>query len=284
MENFKKSAYTFILIATFFLASPFMIAKIWKSSSETKKVDSPVAAAENSTNNEVVPEKPTENNTDNEENPVDEQQLPENTVSEFITSDASYFDDALFIGDSRTVGIMEYGSLQNADYFCSIGLQASQIDDEVIDGVTFEGKIDSKQYGKIYIMLGINEVGNDQEYTLTAYRAMVEKIKVHQPDALIYLQSNLHVTSWAETESITNSSIDSLNSRIATLADNKRVFYLDINEIYDNAYGCLDDSCTSDGIHPFAKYYTQWCEWLCTKTIVQEENNNPDVIFMPPQT
>ena len=30
--------------------------------------------------------------------------------------------DALFIGDSRTVGLMEYSGISEADFFCSVGM------------------------------------------------------------------------------------------------------------------------------------------------------------------
>ncbi len=275
MKKLKKSAYTLILMATCFVASPVIIHKIWKSS-ETKKPVNPPSVSDNS--------KPNEPPGDNlQENPSTSENSTENVHAEttpienvpavpFATSDVSYFDDALFIGDSRTVGIKEYGTLKNADYFCSVGMSAYQIDDEEIDGMTFDEKIDKKQYGKVYVMLGINEVGNDIEVTKTAYRAIVEKIKVHQPDAIIYLQANLHVSYSEENDIINNSAINNLNSVIESLTDNKRTFYIDINEVYDDEYGNFTESYTSDGVHPLGMYYTKWCEWLCTKTISVEDN------------
>ena len=188
----------------------------------------------------------------------------------FVESDISYFDDALFIGDSRTVGIKDYGDFDNSDFFCTEGLATDKINQTAINGKKFDEFIDAKQYGKVYIMLGINEVGNDHEYVLTAYRAIVEKLKVHQPDAVIYVQANLHVSSFAENGVITNSSIDDLNNGIASLADNKRVFYIDINELYDDEYGYFHQGYTYDGVHPMGMYYTKWCEWLCTKTVPKD--------------
>ena len=88
-----------------------------------------------------------------------------------------------------------------------------------------------------------------------------------QPEALVFLQANLHVSASAEDKVINNSGINSLNNAIATLADDKRVFYIDINELYDDDHGALNEGYTSDGVHPVAMYYTQWCEWLCTKTV-----------------
>lgn len=266
MQKFKKSIYTLILVSTCFLASPFIFHKIWKSSSDAKKpVNNSSVVDESQPPVESTPETPSD---DDVQSATD---APAEPVISFSTSDVSYFDDALFIGDSRTVGIKEYGTFKNSDYFCSVGMSAYQIDDEEIDDMTFDDAIDKKQYGKVYIMLGINEVGNDSEVTLTSYRAIVEKIKVHQPDALIYIQGNLHVSASAESDIINNNALDYLNSRLASLADNKRVFYIDINEVYDDENGCFMESYTSDGIHPLGMYYRKWCEWLCTKTMVQEE-------------
>ena len=48
----------------------------------------------------------------------------------------SYFDDALFIGDSRTEGFMLYTSLSNIKAYCSKGLSISRIYEDKI--VTLE--------------------------------------------------------------------------------------------------------------------------------------------------
>lgn len=286
MNKFKQCVYTLLLIATCFIASPLMFHQIWKNSAEAKKKEEPLAPpavsssesvpggaeeqpATGSVDGSPVPE-PAEK-PDSSESGQPEEQQPEKYKSKmpdiYMQSDKSYFDDALFIGDSRTVGLMEYGTLDNAEYFCDTGISAYQINEALVNGMTFDEAIDAKQYGKIYIMLGINEVGNDFEYTLTAYRAIVEKIKVHQPDALIYVQANLHVSSFAETGTINNERINYLNDSISSLADYKRVFYIDVNELYDDESGCLNAGYTEDGIHPLGMYYQQWCEWLCTKTI-----------------
>lgn len=51
---------------------------------------------------------------------------PEAPKNDFTQVDLSYFDDALFIGDSRTVGLRDYsvGNLKNATFFCHEGMSA----------------------------------------------------------------------------------------------------------------------------------------------------------------
>lgn len=72
--------------------------------------------------------------------------------------------DALFIGDSRTVGIMEYAGIQDADFFCNVGMsvfsaQKVRVSVKSVGKVTLKELLSHKKYGKIYIMLGINELG-----------------------------------------------------------------------------------------------------------------------------
>ena len=191
------------------------------------------------------------------------------TVASFGSSDASYFDDALFIGDSRTVGLKDYGTLKNADYFCSIGLAAYKIDSEYVDGSTINDKLSSRSYGKIYVMLGINEVANDSEYTVSAFRNLLAKIREYQPEAVVYLAANLHVTTGAQNASITNSGIDELNYKLSLLADElENTYFININEVFDDETGSLTPDFTSDGVHVLGKYYETWCDWFCENTVI----------------
>ncbi len=269
-----------MLLLTCFVASPFIYKQIWKNSSVKAEKTStkppvittqPAASAPADPNAETQPtsEGETAATAANAENAAPVQQ------SQFVQSGQEYFDDALFIGDSRTVGIRDYGTLKNADYFCNVGLQAYQIDSTTENGKTVWTFLNEKQYGKIYVMLGINEVGNDIEVTLSAYRKLIDGIKEVQPNALIFIQANLHVASFAETNVISNERINMLNSRLSELADNSKVFFIDANPVFDNEYGALPDDMTSDGIHFLAKYYTIWCDWLCQNTIVKGSSPAP---------
>ena len=75
-----------------------------------------------------------------------------------------YFDDALFIGDSRTVGISEYGELNNATFFANTGMSVYNVFDKKVSvpkvgKVKLDQLLTSKKYGKVYIMLVINKLG-----------------------------------------------------------------------------------------------------------------------------
>ena len=59
--------------------------------------------------------------------------LPQPEKGEFIAVNTGYFNDALFIGDSRTVGIATYGTLKNADYFARVGMTVYNINKNATD-------------------------------------------------------------------------------------------------------------------------------------------------------
>ena len=82
----------------------------------------------------------------------------------FVTVTDDYFSDALFIGDSRTDGIRMFSGLNNTTYFCSAGLDFKDAFKKTLSidkttKSTLENLLATKKFGKIYIMLGINELG-----------------------------------------------------------------------------------------------------------------------------
>ena len=187
-----------------------------------------------------------------------------------------YFSDALFIGDSRTVGMAKYAKYEpfdSADFFATVGLATYKVADaenEVGDkkDLSFAQLLSSRQYGKVYIMLGINELGSEVEKIITHYQELIGTIRAAQPNAIIYIEANLHVAqSRSETDEIINNpNINNLNFALSQLADGQTIFYLNVNPLFDDENGALGEEYTHDGTHPLAKYYRQWAEWLAAHT------------------
>ncbi|MBQ9334079.1 MAG: hypothetical protein IJS12_07095 [Lachnospiraceae bacterium] len=187
--------------------------------------------------------------------------------------DDDYFNDALFIGDSRMVGLSEYCEPLDtrADFYVKKALTIYNL----LDGKairSFDGTqkslwevLDEKQYGKIYIMVGINEIGvGNAEYFRDAYEQVVDKIREAQPDAFIFINSIMHVSqSKSDADSLYNNpNINARNNAIASLADNRHIFYLNINEAVDDENGALRSDITFDDIHLKGSCYEPWHEYL----------------------
>lgn len=192
---------------------------------------------------------------------------------EFRTVGYDYFDDALLIGDSRMEGIMEYGGLDNADFFAHSGMSVFSMGEKKLmvhgEKMTFEEVLNHKQYKKVYLMIGINELGYQFDLVAEKYAQRVEMIREKQPDAVIYLCANLHVTTeQSEKDAIyNNENVNRLNAMIRELADGQKTFYLDVNEIFDDEDGGLSKEYSVDSFHVMGKYYVTWVDWLCTKAI-----------------
>lgn len=216
-----------------------------------------------------------------------ESQLPPSTEEEISVPsyvwgsvDESYFDDAVFIGDSRTVGLQNYGDWSDqVTFMASTGLMVHKAMRTKVtlpgskNQVTIEEALSAKQYGKIYIMFGINELGRgDAERYLLDYSTFLDKLKELQPNAIIYIQSGLKVTAKraAKGDMVTNTGIEERNEIIKSLADDKQVFYLNVNEAVCDEDGNLFEDYTHDGIHLKAQYLTIWKDYLCENAVIKE--------------
>lgn len=207
--------------------------------------------------------------------PVQTGQIKDLEPKKFVQVEESYFDDAVFIGDSRTVGLHDYGGMDNATFYATIGLNVYDLWKDKfceVDGekLTLEEALKKRQYGKIYFQVGINEMGRGTlDGFMETYQAAVQKFLKLQPDAVIYVQGIMHVAKVkSESDEIfNNEGIQMRNERIAQLADNIRVFYIDMNEVVCDEEGNLREELTFDNVHLYGSKYNIWVDFLKTKGI-----------------
>ncbi len=198
--------------------------------------------------------------------------------SPFRTVDESYFADALFIGDARVDGLRLYAPFDGADYFCTTEMTLTDCMDVKVEvegrgETTLPQLLSHRHYGKIYISLGINEMGYDLDYLVNQFDTVYETLREAQPDAIIYIMANLHVTkSYAEAEAIFQSDrVDELNRRFGEYADGLHSYYIDENEIFDDSEGYLVSSYTEDETLLSGKYYKLWADFLCRSAAKERE-------------
>lgn len=194
------------------------------------------------------------------------------TPNNFVEVDNSYFKDALFIGDSRTVGLREYSTVSQADYYAATGLTVYKaLDSEFVtldgnsDKITIEEALKQRKYGKIYIMLGINEIGTGTvDSFVEKYTEIVNRIRELQPEAIIFIQGIMQVTTkYSElSDYIHIQDIAERNERLAELADGQQIIYLDINPLLCDENGGLHEVYTSDGVHLKAEFIFVWVDFL----------------------
>ena len=189
--------------------------------------------------------------------------------------DISYFDDALFLGDSRTVGLRAFGDFTNSAYFAKTGISVNSffmypaLDEET--GLTLERTLFLRQYKKIYIMIGVNDAA---QVPLTEFESeffdAIEKIREIQPDARIYIQSILGVTKNKEINDpyhYNNERVLERNALLKSKCDGDKLVYLNVFSAFADAEGYLNRDCSADGLHLNSSNYSAWCEYLMNNAI-----------------
>lgn len=214
------------------------------------------------------------------ETTVSGEEATENTEKTFTTVDDSYFSDALFIGNSRTVGLSLYGSMpSDTTFYATVGMNiydllnsTAQVPPEEGPEQSFESLLSSRQFGKIYIMLGINDLATGTSESFAEYyKEIVDHIHTVQPNAIIYIQSIINISAErdAQGDAIQNSNINEKNALLSQLANNDYIYYLNVNEVLIDSNGFLNADYTSDGIHLGGGSLSLWEDYLYSHAIVK---------------
>ena len=158
------------------------------------------------------------------------------------------------IGDSRMVGLRDYTELnEHADFRCETSLTISKVFSSDFRGKGgVEKALKSKDYGKIYIMVGVNELGTGTtEDFIGEYEEVINRLHELEPEAKIFILSIMNIDrERSDSDKVfNNTNILGRNNAIATLADNEVFFYININEAVCDEDGYLRDDIRGDHLH-----------------------------------
>ncbi|MCC8106480.1 MAG: GDSL-type esterase/lipase family protein [Clostridiales bacterium] len=186
--------------------------------------------------------------------------------------DDSYFSDAAFIGDSRMEGFRNTSGIKQGTFFTSVGMSLSSMTSKEIisdgeDMITVAAALSGGTYGKIYIMLGANDLG---EYSWSefksGFKAVTKRFLEIQPEAILYVCSCIYVEEdKVDTGDYINSeNVDSLNAVLLEVCEEEGYYYLDLNEVLSDGYGSLIEDASTDGVHLSTEYCKVMLEYLKT--------------------
>jgi lysophospholipase L1-like esterase len=188
------------------------------------------------------------------------------------TVSPEYFNDALFIGDSITSGIGEYKLLPNATVIAHTGINPSTILTSPVyetaegESLTLLDAAQDVDARKIYVMIGANGISwIGKESFIGYYTQIIERLKEDHPDAIIYVQSILPVTKERSDSdpTLSNLKIDDYNISIQKMAEELKVYYLNVAEVIKDSNGALPyESSPHDGIHFGVSTYQKWFDYL----------------------
>ena len=192
--------------------------------------------------------------------------------------DNSYFDDAAFVGDSRTDGFMIYSGIGTGTNLTSNGLSIFKLEEKkalTIDGVeyTLLEALALEQYGKVYLSLGVNELGYfDDQGFYDNYCKAIDEIRKLQPDAVIYIQGLIplneeQIAATTGRTYLTNDHLRVYNDLMKQAAQEKQVVYLDLYSVFVDENGALPAEGSHDGVHLSKEYCQRWLEYLKAHTV-----------------
>lgn len=191
--------------------------------------------------------------------------------------DDNWFADAAFVGDSRTDGLRIYGGIKQGDFLAYKGLMCRDLTQKACitsgdEKITVEQALKKKEYGKIFIMLGLNELGFKVEDFAQDYAALIDQMREIQPNAVLYFQSLVPINDQKAREKdqpyyVTNEQIALFNAEVTRLAQEKQVILLDMATALSGEDGQLPYDATNDGVHFNRSWYEKWFAYLKTHTV-----------------
>lgn len=190
--------------------------------------------------------------------------------------DDSYFDDVVFVGDSRTVGIFEFEILPNTTVFASLSLNVNDLSIKKVIGQgdkkqTVMEALEGGDYHAIYICFGFNELGyNYPEIFIKRYEKAIDQIQALHPNTPIVVSLLFHISKKHEEKQVeyeNNERIDEYNTLILEMAKRRKLPVLNIGEALEDEEGYLISDYTDDGTHINERGYSHWLHYIKTHTL-----------------
>lgn len=172
------------------------------------------------------------------------------------TVSSSFFDDAVFVGDSVTLKLSYYaanGSLGGAKFLVrgSYGMGHAANGTMLLTYQGSEYSIEDAVLAtgaqKLFIMLGMNDIalyGIDK--TIENWGTVVGRIRAKNPNVQIYIQSMTPVWTGGEKGSLNNTNADAFNVRLQAFAQSNNCTYIDVASYMKDSTGGLATSYCSD--------------------------------------
>jgi len=184
--------------------------------------------------------------------------------------------DCNFVGDSLTVGLASYGIIPEKNVLANIGMNISKINTATVTTPSGEKTVldalKENDPKNVYIMLGSNGIAwLTNENMISEYGKFIDSVKEELPDSKIYILSIPPVTANKEIDSsspILNSDIDAYNSELLKLADDKAVYFVDLNTALKGNDGKLaSERSDGDGMHFKKDTYDIMLDYILTHVV-----------------
>lgn len=182
---------------------------------------------------------------------------------DYITVDNTYFENAVFLGDSRMRAFIKYSGISGLRAYSYMGLTVEkyfsektfQIGDSKLSAS--EALELDRNFDKVYLMFGTNELGwAFPDIFIQKYVKVIEHIRECNPDAAIFVCSVLPVSenAYKKQTFLKNETVWSYNELLREMSTEQEAYFLDFATLVATENGALPTDASTDGIHPNKEY------------------------------
>ncbi|MCR4922561.1 MAG: hypothetical protein K5931_00940 [Lachnospiraceae bacterium] len=186
-----------------------------------------------------------------------------------------YLNNCVFLGDSRTVGMVNFKYISDEDALAKVGIAHT-----AVEKTTFtqnSGKqYTVKQYlsavsPKVaYVCYGVNGLDSiSEEKYIESYTSLVDKIIEWAPKTNIVLMAIWPVDdNGIYKGKVKNEWIEKYNKFLLSLAEEKGIYYLDVDTVLKNDEGSIKEEYDSgDGLHYSSSAYKVILDYIVTHPV-----------------
>lgn len=201
----------------------------------------------------------------------------------------SYFDDAVFIGDSVSLKLKNYVTekrqsdsdfLGKAQFLVSGSLGSGNALWEISDPesvhpmyngekMLLEDSVKACGADKVYIMLGLNDIAiYGIDGAVANMETMIENIKDKSPGITVFIQSATPMTRDGEKTKLNNRTLVEYDNALEELCKSNGYYYIDVASVMRDSAGYLPDNYSSDNYVHFTDTACEiWIDYLRTHTV-----------------
>jgi|GEM_PF-3757393 len=193
-----------------------------------------------------------------------------------------FFENAAFFGNSFIDGLRIYGGI-GGHYFAATSatvVSVTTIKTEILpdeEAITLMESlllaIEEMRYERLYMLLGINELGSELDSFISTYNELLDEIIEAAPEIEVYIISITPVTEEksSTSETFSRERVEEYNSALYTLAQMRGLYYADLYTVFAGEDGYLPEEDSTDGVHLTAPKYAEWTDYLKEHYAVQAE-------------
>ncbi len=168
-----------------------------------------------------------------------------------------YMNSCVFLGDSRTVAMVSYGFVSDENVLAKVGISHTAVESTLFVNnagrqYSLDSYLQSHEEPVIYVCYGVNGMnGMSEKKYKDSYTKLVEHIMKQAGERHIVLMGIWPVDDKGTyRNSVQNAWIDRYNAFLLELAEQKGLYFLNIQEILKDANGQIKrEYDAGDGLH-----------------------------------